>query len=94
MGNNQMALPKNALMLKKCGEKQVFLNAPIFQQFFFNSKKQVQLKGSELCMVAGDVSHTTFSPDHKWRSLYMETCKTIQGKYSRWHLIKAGVKQP
>ena len=94
MGNNKTALPKNALMLKPCGVKQPFLNTAPFQHFEYTSKKQLQLKGSTLCIVVGDVSHTTFSPDHRWRSLYMEVCSKAEPKLSRWHTIAAGVKQP
>lgn len=94
MGNNQTALPKNALMLKECGVTQPFLNAAYFQKFEFNKKNQLQLKNSALCISAGDISHTTFSPDHRWRSLYMEECEYAEGHLSRWHFIAAGVKQP
>ena len=94
MGNNQTALPKNALMLKPCGVKEPFLNGPPLQHFKFNEQQQVQLKGSNLCLVAGEVSHTTFSPDHRWRSLYMEICKKATPELSRWHVITAGVRQP
>lgn len=94
MGNNKTALPKNALMLKECGAQQPFLNAAHFQKFEFNERKQLQLKNSQLCISAGGVSHTTFSPEHRWRSLYMETCDQVSPSLSRWHFIPAGVKQP
>lgn len=94
MGNNQTALPKNALMLKACRAKQPFLNAANFQQFEFNDNRQLRLKNSNLCISAGNFSHTTFSPAHRWRSLYMEQCDQTENRLSRWQFIPAGVKQP
>lgn len=94
MGNNKTALPKNALMLKECGAQQPFLNATHFQKFEFNKKNQLQLKNSNLCITSGNISHTTFSPHHRWRSLYMEYCEHIENRFSSWHFITAGVKQP
>ncbi|MEZ9190667.1 RICIN domain-containing protein [Vibrio sp. 10N.286.52.F8] len=94
MGNNQTALAGNALMLKACGIEEPFLNGPVFQKFFFNSNQQLQLKNSQLCIVAGAESHTTSSLTHRWRSLYMDYCETTKPKLSQWHVIPAGVKQP
>jgi hypothetical protein len=71
MGLNDKALAGNALMLKACGVEQPFLNAKHFQRFEFNSKGQIQFIGSHLCIVAGTESHTTYSPEHRWRSLLM-----------------------
>ncbi|MDD7910522.1 ricin-type beta-trefoil lectin domain protein [Pseudovibrio exalbescens] len=94
MGNNGTALSGNALMLKVCDAREPFLIAKPFQHFEFNDQQQVQLKNTNLCMVAGDDSHTTFSPDHKWRSLYMEFCDVADTSLSRWHIIEAGGMRP
>lgn len=88
MGVNQNALPKNALMLKPCGIQSPFLNAVRFQKFEFNSKQQVQLSGSNLCVTAGDQSRTTYSSEHAWRSLYMEVCNLAPATLSQWQLVK------
>lgn len=88
MGNNQKALPKNALMLKRCGAEEPFMNGPVFQHFAFTDDGKVQLVGSNLCMVAGDESHTTYSPDHRWRALYMERCSDVVPKLAQWELVK------
>lgn len=90
MGNNQHALPGNALMLKRCGEESPFLNSPKFQKFYFNAASQLQLKESDLCIVAGERSATTYSDDHKWRSLFMHPCKTALAELSSWAVRKAG----
>jgi hypothetical protein len=94
MGNNATALPKNALMLKGCGAREPFLTAKHLQHFEWTEEQRVRLKGSDLCIVAGSVSQDTFSPDHRWRSLYVEVCSQAAPALSRWQLIPAGVKQP
>lgn len=90
MGLNDKALAGNALMLKACGAEQPFLNAKNFQQFEFNSQEQLQLKGSHLCIAAGTESHTTYSPDHRWRSLLMLPCEEADLARSVWQLVPAG----
>lgn len=94
MGNNETALPKNALMLKRCNAQEPFLIAKHFQHFKFLANKQIQLNDSDLCIVAGERSHTTFSPAHRWRGLYMDICEQAEEKLSQWQFIPAGVKQP
>lgn len=90
MGNNQHALPGNALMLKRCGEESPFLNGPKFQRFKMNTQKQIQLDGSDLCIVAGSISATTYSSEHKWRNLSVEVCDTANPALSRWQPIVVG----
>lgn len=90
MGNNQQALPGNALMLKRCGEERPFLNGPRFQRFVMNASKQLQLAESELCIVAGSVSATTYSTEHKWRNLSVEICESAEPSLSRWESIVVG----
>lgn len=90
MGLNDKALPGSALMLKACGVDLPFLNATEFQRFDFNAQGQLQLVGSQLCVTAGEDSHTTYSPDHKWRSLFLQTCSESDLAYSVWNLVPAG----
>ena len=90
MGLNDKALPGNALMLKACGVAQPFLNARKFQRFEFNAQGQVMLVGSHLCLTAGGESHTTYSLEHKWRSLFLLTCAEAELTHSVWNLVPAG----
>ncbi|MDX1736883.1 MAG: RICIN domain-containing protein [Alphaproteobacteria bacterium] len=90
MGINDRALSGNALMLKGCGVEEPFLNAKNFQKFEFNSKGQLQLVGSHLCMAAGTESHTTYSLEHRWRSLLMLPCTEIELSRSVWQIVNAG----
>ncbi len=90
MGINDKALSGNALMLKACGVEQPFLNAKKFQQFEFNHKGQVKLVGSHLCIAAGAESHTTYSLEHRWRSLFILPCADAELTHSVWKLVSAG----
>jgi hypothetical protein len=90
MGLNDKALSGNALMLKECGVEQPFLNAKRFQKFELNSKGQMQLANSNLCMTASTESHTTYSTAHRWRSLFMASCAEVDLKRSVWQLVPAG----
>lgn len=89
MGNNQTALPGNALMLKSCGDTSPFLNGPRFQHYTMNEKKQIQLNQSDLCLVAGQVSSTTHSEDHRWRNLSVAPCETAALSHSQWEIYSA-----
>jgi len=88
MGLNNHALPYNALILKKCNVDEPFLAATKFQKFSKNKNKQLQLNGSNLCITAGDVSKETYSPAHRWRSLYMQRCSIAPSHLSQWHFIR------
>lgn len=74
-------------MLKGCGANSPFLNATRFQQFEVTTENQIRLKNSDLCIVAGEESHTTYSLEHKWRSLFMAKCKDSPLKLSQWKFI-------
>ena len=88
MGLNNHALPYNALILKRCHVDEPFLAATRFQKFSVNKNKQLQLKGTNLCITAGDISKETYSPTHRWRSLYMQDCSIAPSHLSQWHFIR------
>jgi len=88
MGVNDYALPYNALMLKQCNIDEPFLKSTLFQKFTFNENNQVQLIGSELCITAGNIPKVTYSPSHRWRSLYMQDCNIAVKELSQWQLVK------
>ena len=90
MGVNEIALPGTALMLKNCGKNEPFLYATNFQKFTFNDKNQVQLLGSDLCLRVSHTSHRTFSPKHKWRSLFVTECGEVSQSLSAWQIVPAG----
>lgn len=88
MGLNNNALPYNALMLKRCHKDQPFLKATKFQKFLINKNQQLQLEGTSLCITAGDIAKSTYSPAHRWRSLYMQECSVAKPNLSQWHFVK------
>ena len=88
MGLNDHALPYNALMIKQCNVEQPFLNATKFQKFTLTKNNQIQLNGTNLCITVGDSSKETYSSEHRWRSLYMQSCAKSENKYSQWAFIK------
>lgn len=88
MGLNEHALPYNSLMLKKCNAEEPFLNATKFQKFIANKNKQIQLATTSLCITAGGISKETYSPEHRWRSLYMQECSIADASLSQWHFVK------
>lgn len=93
MGLNDKALAGNALMLKNCGVDQPFLSAKRFQKFELNTKGQMQLADSHLCIAAGTESHTTYSAEHRWRSLFMAPCSRVDLSRSVWQLVPAGYQK-
>jgi hypothetical protein len=88
MGLNSNALPYNALLLKQCGVDEPFLAASRFQKFSVNKTQQLQLDGTDLCITVGDVSKDTYSTEHRWRSLYMQSCELAQSHLSQWQFLK------
>ncbi|MGK0269714.1 MAG: hypothetical protein ACI88H_000346 [Cocleimonas sp.] len=88
MGLNNHALAYNALILKRCHVDEPFLAATRFQKFSLTKNKQLQLKGSNLCITTGDVSKETYSSAHRWRSLYMQDCKVAPSHLSQWSFVR------
>lgn len=88
MGLNEYVLPKASLMLKRCGHSIPFLNAEKFQKFDNITDDKMRVRGTELCIAMGDVSEKTFDPTHRWRTLYVDVCETLDNSRSQWTFIK------
>lgn len=86
-GLNGRALPGAALVVRECGERSPFLEAEALQRFELKGNGQVELAKTGLCLTAGPESATTFSDEHRWRALYLESCTTADPSRSRWHFI-------
>ena len=84
MGVNASALPGASLMLKRCGERTPFLEAPMMQGFVHEADGRVRLAGSALCLEAGADSAPTFDPTHRWRTLALADCEDGDPARSRW----------
>jgi hypothetical protein len=83
-GLNSRALPGAALVPRECGEKTPFLDAERLQKFHHREDGRVELAGSGLCLTVGRKSDSTFSPEHRWRPLFVESCEDAEPTRSRW----------
>jgi hypothetical protein len=88
MGLNQHALPMASLMLKPCGYSVPFLESANFQYYTHTEDQMIQLKDTELCVVVGDESLSTFDETHRWRTLYLERCSAVDKSRAQWKFIK------
>jgi hypothetical protein len=86
-GLNSRALPGAALVPRDCGESSPFLDTDKLQKFRHREDGRVELIGSGLCMTVGRESDSTFSPDHRWRTLYVESCEIAEPARSRWEFV-------
>lgn len=86
-GLNSRALPGAALVARECGENTPFLNAEALQKFDHRKDGRIELVGSGLCLTVGRKSDSTFSPDHRWRTLFVESCEDVEPTRSRWRFV-------
>lgn len=86
-GLNSRALPGTALILAGCGENTPFLNTKGLQSFTQHKDGKLELSGTGLCLTVGKVSDSTFSPDHRWRPLFVEKCEDVVPERSQWEFI-------
>lgn len=86
-GLNSRALSGAALVARDCGENSPFLNAEKLQKFQLRDNGKVELAGSGLCLTVSYESDTTFSPDHRWRPLYVESCTAAEPARSEWKFV-------
>ena len=84
-GLNGRALPGSSVIPRVCDEKSPFLDAAALQKFIFRPDGRLELKGSGLCMTAGSISDSTFSDEHRWRTLFMDKCEDTEAERSTWY---------
>ena len=87
MGTANTVLPRTSLMLKPCEEQGIFASGAIQKTFSFNARQQLELSGSNLCVVVGDTSAHTLSRSDRWRTLYLDSCNTISLERSQWSFV-------
>ncbi len=83
-GVNSQALPGSAILLRNCGESSAFFETERLQQFTLHSNGQLELLKSGLCLAVGQRSATTYSPNDRWRPLFVDDCATADSTRSRW----------
>ena len=88
VGLNGRSLPGAALMVKACAKDIDANRAPFIsetlQRFNQLNDGRIELDGSGLCISVGAVSDRTFSPDHRWRALFLADCTTVESTRSVW----------
>ena len=92
VGLNGRSLPGAALMAKPCAEDIDENSSPFvsmsLQRFRHLDDGRIELENSNLCIAVGAVSDRTFSPDHRWRALFLVDCNTIDADRSVWKLFQ------
>lgn len=88
VGLRGRSLPGAALMVKPCSgsvdQAQMPFVAASLQQFVHRSDGRIELVASGLCLAVGIVSASTFSPDHRWRPLFLQNCQDLEPTQSVW----------
>lgn len=87
MGTGNTVLPGTSLMLKPCVESGVFASTALQKRFSFNSQQQLQLSGSQYCVVVADQSAVTLSRYDRWRPLFLSPCASAPLALSQWQLL-------
>ena len=86
-GVNSRALPGTAVISAGCGEKTPFLNTKGLQSFTQHKDGKLELAGTDLCLTVGKESARTFSPDHRWRPLFVDKCEDVVPARSQWEFV-------
>ncbi len=87
VGLNSRALPGAALVPRGCGERTPFLDTEGLQKFDHRKDGRIELSGTGLCLTVGYRSDSTFSPDHRWRPLFVESCEKTELSRSKWKFV-------
>ena len=88
LGRAGRTLPQMPLLAQPCATPATpmptaFASATL-QAFDFRPDGRLELRGSGLCVVAGQQSDTTFSLADKWRALQMASCGAAPPALSVW----------
>ena len=86
-GLNGRALPGTSVIPAGCGENSPFLNTKGLQSFTQHKDGKLELSGTGLCLTVGKESDSTFSPDHRWRPLFVEKCEDVVPARSQWKFV-------
>lgn len=88
LGRAGRTLPQMPLLVQPCVDPRAPVPRPFahaaLQAFDFRSDGRLALRGTDLCVVAGARSDTTFSPLDRWRALLMAACADAPRALSVW----------
>ena len=86
-GVNSNAVPGASILLRKCDEVLPFFETSALQRFIHRKDGRISIISSELCLTVGPKSAETYSPYHRWRTLFVEDCKKADASRSKWEFI-------
>jgi len=86
-GVNSGALPGASILLRKCNETVPFFETLILQRFTHQKDGSLSVLGSKLCLTVGGQSAPTYSPYHRWRTLFVADCSTVEPTLSQWEFV-------
>ena len=86
-GVNSNAVPGASILLRKCDETLPFFETSALQRFIHRKDGRISIIGSKLCLIVGSKSAETYSPYHRWRTLFVEDCSNADASRSKWEFI-------
>ena len=86
-GVNSTALPGASILLRKCNESVPFFETFLLQRFNHQRNGSLSISGSNLCLTVGAKSAPTYSPFHRWRTLFVADCSTVKPNLSQWEFV-------
>ncbi len=86
-GVNSAALPGASILLRKCNESVPFFETFILQRFSHRKDGRLSVLGSKLCLAVGGQSAATYSTYHRWRTLFVADCLTVEPSLSQWEFV-------
>ena len=86
-GVNSSALPGASILLRKCNEMIPFFETIALQRFTHQKDGSLSVLGSKLCLTVGSQSAATYSPYHRWRTLFVEDCAKAEPVLSQWEFV-------
>ncbi len=72
-------LPGSAILARKCSDSAM-------QAFALEENGRISVKGSGLCLAAGDRSAEASGPSHMWRVLSVALCDTTNPELMTWQV--------
>ncbi len=86
-GVNSRAVTGASILLRPCDERGPFFETAALQRFVFHKDGRVQLADSNLCLAVGAESDSTYSPQDRWRALFVDDCDRLEAARSRWEMV-------
>jgi len=86
-GVNSAALPGASILLRECNESVPFFETWALQRFTHQKDGSLSVLGSKLCLTVGGQSAPTYSPYHRWRTLFVADCSTVKPTLSQWEFV-------